>query len=366
MTNFLESEKMKKKQVIIIGATGAAGQNIVEFTMDHPWFEICCLSASERSRGKAYHESIKEAVFFDRTPSEEILDMKVESAEKVDPRDYDVAFSALPTDVAKIQEAQFAKHIPVISTASAYRYQNDVPILIPEANPQHVELLKKQRNDRGWRGYIAPGPNCTTVGLAMTLKPIHDLFKVEKVSMVSMQALSGAGEKGLRQDSDYRKSAIKNVLPFIEGEEEKVERETNKILGTLKSGEIEPAGINIHATCTRVFVETVHTEAVHLGTKSPHSLQEIKKALNGFRSEPQELRLPSAPEQPIIVVEEPDEPQPSHHKTHPDMVTIVGRLRENTLFNNGLSYVLTSDNLERGAGGGAVITAEFLMKKGLL
>jgi aspartate-semialdehyde dehydrogenase len=181
--------------------------------------------------------------------------------------------------------------------------------------------------------------------------------------MVSMQSLSGAGAKGLKEDSSYRKSAVKNVLPNIEGEERKVSLETNKILGSIEKDQLVAAKIKVHSTCTRVFVEKVHTEAVHLGTEKPYNIDEVKDVLSSYRSEVQKLRLPSAALQPIIVVEEEDMPQPLKHGEYPAMVTLVGRLRENNIFKNGLSYILTSNNLEKGAGGGAVLSAEYLHAK---
>lgn len=357
---------MSKKQAIILGATGAAGQNIVEFTADHPWFEIACLSASERSHGKSYREATQTAAFFRDPLVDEIMELKVTGADHVNPRDYDVAFSALPSDIAKIQEAKFAEHIPVISTASAYRYEPDVPVLLPDVNPTHIEMIVDQQKNRGWNGYIVPGPNCTTIGLVSTLKPLVDKFGVDVVSMVSMQSLSGAGAKGLIADSEYRLDAIKNVIPLIEGEEGKVIKETNKILGKVVDGKLIDAKINVDCTCNRVDVEIVHTEAVHLGLSHPAYADDVKQVFNSYRSEAQDLKLPSVAEQPIIVVGDADGPQPKKHSDYPKMVTLVGRLRENTLFKNGISYVLTSDNLEKGAGGGAVLSAEYLMSKGLL
>jgi aspartate-semialdehyde dehydrogenase len=357
---------MRKKQAVVLGATGAAGQNVVEFIQDHPWFEVKTLAASDRSHGVSYQEAIKGAIFFRSKPSEELLESEVVSVSKIDPMEFDVVFSALPSNIALDIEARFAKYIPVISTASAYRYDSDVPILIPEVNPDHIELIDAQRENREWSGYVVPGPNCTTVGLVMTLKPLLDNYGVNTVSMVSLQSLSGAGEKGLRSDSSYRNTVLNNVLPYIEGEEQKVEEETNKILGTFAGRKIIDASINIHATCTRVMVENVHTIVVHAGLKKTYDLNELKSTLKSFRSEPQEFNLPSAPEKPIIIVEDDYHPQPLKHREYPHMVTVIGRIRENNLFENGLSYVLTSDNLERGAGGGAVLTAEHLLKKGLI
>jgi aspartate-semialdehyde dehydrogenase len=357
---------MSKKKVIILGATGAAGQNIVEFTADHPWFEIACLSASKRSHGKSYRDATAKAAFFREPLAEEIMDIKVTGADHVDPTDYDVAFSALPSEVAKEQEGKFAKHIPVISTASAYRYEPDVPVLLPDVNPSHIEMIENQQKNRGWKGYVVPGPNCTTIGLVSTFKPLVDAYGIDVVSMVSMQSLSGAGAKGLAADSEYRLNAVKNVIPLIEGEEGKVIKETNKILGNVVDGKLIPAEINIDCTCTRVDVEIVHTEAVHLGLSKYASVEEVAKAFTAYKSEAQDLKLPSVAEQPIIVVKDKDGPQPRKHADYSKMVTLVGRLRENTLFKNGISYVLTSNNLEKGAGGGAVLSAEYLKVKDLI
>jgi aspartate-semialdehyde dehydrogenase len=357
---------MSKKQAIILGATGAAGQNIVEFTTDHPWFEIACLSASKRSHGKSYRKATERASFFREQMPEEIMEMKVTVADKVKPNDYDVAFSALPSDIAKTHEAIFAEKIPVISTASAFRYEADVPVLLPDVNPKHIEIINEQQRSRGWNGYIVPGPNCTTIGLVSTLKPLMDNYGVDVVSMVSMQSLSGAGAKGLAADSDYRLNALKNVIPLIKGEEAKVIKETNKILGKVVEGKLIDASINIDCTCNRVDVEIVHTEAVHLGLSKSASVEEIKNVFTNYKSEAQDLKLPSVAEQPIIIVEDEDGPQPKKHSDYPKMVTLVGRLRKNTLFENGFNYVLTSDNLEKGAGGGAVLSAEYLMSKGMI
>jgi aspartate-semialdehyde dehydrogenase len=354
---------MRKHKAIVIGATGAAGQNIVESLADHPWFELVALAASSRSAGMTYSKAIEDARFFENTPSDDVLAMKVLDVEKVSGRDYDLAFSALPSDVAKKREPKFAERIPVISTASAYRYEPDVPIMIPDVNPGHARLLKVQRERRGWEGFICPGPNCTTVGLTVSLKPLMDAYGVRAVHVVSEQALSGAGERGLRFDSPYRKSVEMNVLPYIEGEEAKVEKETNKILGKLSADGVKGAGIAICATCTRVHVQTVHTEVVYVDTKKPCSAEEAKEAMRGYISEPQRLKLPSAPERPIIVFDEPEMPQPKLHRKYGGDVTLVGRLRKDPVFRNGLAYVVTSDNLDKGAGGGVVQTAEYLRAK---
>ncbi|MBA7636135.1 Aspartate-semialdehyde dehydrogenase 2 [subsurface metagenome] len=357
---------MDKMRACVLGATGAAGQNIVEALVGHPWFEISCIAASERSEGKRYREAVEGAVFFDETPPDGVMGMTVENTGKVDPEGYDLAFSALPASVALAVEARFAEHIPVFSTASAYRYEDDVPVLIPEVNPGHIGLVEAQRANRGWAGYVLPGPNCTTIGLVMSLKPIHDAFGVKSVRMVSMQSLSGAGEKGLRADSPYRAMVEMNVYPWIEGEEEKVVKETNKLLGELVDGRVVEAGIDVHATCTRVYVDRVHTEVVDVVTERPASLAEIRKVLSEFRAEPQELGLPTNAEWPVLVMEGVDMPQPRLHRESGFMVTLVGRLQENPVVENGFTYVVTSDNLEKGAGAGAVQNAEFMREKGYL
>jgi len=354
---------VKKLRAIVLGATGAAGQNVVEALQDHPWFRVTAVAASSRSSGKLYRDAIDGAVFFENTPGDEIMGMRVADVERESGEDYDIAFSALPGEVAKAAEPKYAEHIPVISTASSYRYELDVPILIPDVNPKHARLLKIQRERRRWEGFICPGPNCTTVGLTVSLKPIMDAFGVRSIHMVSEQALSGAGEKGLRLDSEYRKSVEMNVLPYIEGEEEKVLRETKKILGRLTADGVEDAVIKIGATCTRVYVQSVHTEAVYVDTKKPCTVESVRQALNGYISEPQKLKLPSAPEKPIIVLDDPMMPQPRLHTRHGGQVTLVGRLRRDLVFRNGICYVVTSDNLDKGAGGGAVLTAEYLKKK---
>jgi len=292
--------------------------------------------------------------------------MTVSNVGDLSPEDFDLVFSALPSSVARGLEPKFAKYVPVISTASAYRYEEDVPILVSEVNPGHIMLIDVQRERRGWKGYICPKPNCTAGGLVITLKPIYDAFGVRAVHMVSMQGLSGAGEKGLRRDSEYRRRAEMNVLPYIEGEEEKVRREPNKILGKIVGDRIVDASINIHCSCNRVYVENVHTEVVYVDTEKECSIGDVKEVLRSFTGEPQRLKLPSAPEKPIIVLDEEDMPQPKLHGEYGGMVTLVGRVRKDTVFRNGVVYVLTSDNTDRGAGGGAVLTAEHLKATGYL
>ncbi len=354
---------VKKLNAIVLGATGAAGQNVVESLRDHPWFKITALAASSKSAGKSYHKAIEDAVFFEKNPGPEILGMQVLNVEKESGKDYDIAFSALPSEVAKTVEGKFAQHIPVFSTASAYRNEPDVPVLIPDVNPKHAKLIKIQQKKRNWGGFICPGPNCTVVGLVTSIKPIMDSYGVKRIHMVSSQSLSGAGEKGLRADSEYRKSVEMNVIPYIDGEEEKVINETNKILGKMDTEGIKSAGIVLGVTCTRVFVERTHFESVFVETKKPCKLDDVKQSLINYVSEPQKLKLPSAPEKPILVFEDQTLPQPKTQSKYGGQVTLVGRLRKDPVFKNGVSYVVTSDNLDKGAGGGIVLSAEYLKKK---
>ncbi|MEM2927013.1 MAG: aspartate-semialdehyde dehydrogenase [Candidatus Bathyarchaeia archaeon] len=356
-------------RVAIVGATGVVGQQFIVALRGHPWFELCCLAASKRSAGKTYAEALRDEAtgaqrwFCDEDPPEEALSMPVEDASQLDPSKVDVVFSAIGSEQAKELEPLFAKDLPVISTASAFRYEDDVPILIPGVNLDHAELLRVQRRRRGWRGFITPIPNCTTTGLAITLKPIHDAFGVSKVIMTSMQALSGAG----RSPGVLGLDIEDNLIPFIPKEEEKVQTETLKILGNLKGESIEPAGFKVSCTCTRVNVREGHTEAVFVSTNRKCGVEEVKKEMRKFSSCLKPLGLPSAPEEMIVVHEDPFRPQPRLDRDrHGGMATVVGRIREDSVLENGIKYVLVSHNTKMGAAKGAVLVAEYLAKYGYL
>jgi len=358
---------MDKLKPVIIGATGAAGQNLVMFLENHPWFGLPALAASGRSAGKKYGEAIAGRSFFEKLPREEIIEEKVLDIDGIDTSQFDIVFSAVPADIAMSAEPRFAKHLPVISTASAFRYEDDVPVLVPGVNSEHAELIKMQKTRRGWSGFISPIPNCTTTGLVVSLRPIRDEFGINSVHMVSMQALSGAGEKGIVKDSEYRKSAEMNVLPYIEKEEEKVIKETKKILGEYSKGKIVDAKMKVGCSCNRAYVENVHTESVFVSTKHSCTVDDVKEAMSSFVGEPQRLNLPSAPQKMIIVAEEADMPQPKLHvERYGRMSTAVGRIREDAVFKNGIVYMLTSDNTGLGAGGGAVLNAEYLKAIGII
>src|SRR4028118_313419 len=244
-----------KKQVAVIGATGIAGQQFLAALPNHPDFEVTVLAASSRSAGKAYLDALREPSgaigwWCNEELPDEYSKMQVVNADEFDATTVDIVFTAVESDAAKTLEPRYAQTTPVISTASAFRYETDVPILIPGVNNDHAQLLKKQQQERGWKGFVTPIPNCTTTGLAMTLKPIYDNFGVRAVVMTSMQAMSGAGRRGGVLGLD----AVENVIPYISGEEEKVQKETQKILGSLRDGEIAAAQFPVSATCTRVGV----------------------------------------------------------------------------------------------------------------
>lgn len=356
-------------KVAVIGATGAVGQEFVVALNKHRWFELTQVAASERSAGKKYIDAI-------RDPSSGILrwhnreevpeyvkNMVISKVDDIKPENFDLIFTALESDDAKSVEPKFAKTTPVISTAAAFRYESDVPILIPGINDSHAELLNVQRKNRGWKGFIAPLPNCTTTGMAITLKPILDKFGIEKVFMTSMQALSGAG----RSPGVAALDIMDNVIPFIPKEEEKVQVETKKILGGMNKGSIAVAPLKVSCTCTRVPVSDGHTESVFVETKQTTEAEEVKKEMLKFSKNVSIRGLPSAPKDYIMVHDDPTRPQPRIDRELNDgMTTVVGRLRKDTAFDNGIKYVLLSHNEKMGSAKGAVLLAELLKDRNIL
>jgi aspartate-semialdehyde dehydrogenase len=251
----------------------------------------------------------------------------------------------------------------VISTAAAFRYENDVPILIPGINDDHADMLEFQKKNRNWQGFIAPLPNCTTTGMAITLKPIMDRFGVQRVFMTSMQAISGAG----RSPGVVALDILDNIIPYIPKEEEKVQLETKKILGGFSENVISPAGIKVSCTCTRVPVLDGHTEAVFVETREPVEPEIIKKSMLDYSESVTTRNLPTAPKDYIIVHDDPTRPQPRIDREINDgMTTVVGRLRKDTAFNNGIKYVLLSHNEKMGSAKGAVLLAELLLSKKII
>ncbi|MDZ7379770.1 MAG: aspartate-semialdehyde dehydrogenase [candidate division KSB1 bacterium] len=353
-----------KKRVAIVGATGIAGQQAVVALQDHPWFEIALLAASERSSGKTYADALRDEKTGARRwwcteePREDVLRLPVHDAAKVNLRGIDVVLSCVESDVARALEPEFARTTPVISNASAFRYENDVPILVPGVNLDHARLLEIQRKRRGWQGFITPLPNCTTTGLVITLKPLLDHFGIERVLLTSMQGISGAG----RSPGVLGLDIVDNIIPYIVGEEEKVARETGKILGRLVEGGIAPAPFPVSATCTRASVIEGHTESVFVSLERAAAIEDFAACLREFGKEFVRLGLPSAPRKMITVHDDPFRPQPRlDREADGGMTTHVGRIREDAALRHGFKYVLVSHNTKMGAAKGAVLVAEYLV-----
>ena len=356
---------MDKKRVAIIGVTGSVGQEFVQSLLNHPWFEVTQIAASERSAGKIYLDAIKDAsgiIAWDvggEIP-EYIKSMTVKKVDDLDVSQLDLVFSAVESVAARDIETKMAVDLPVISTSSAYRYEEDVPILIPGINDEQSELLEIQKKNRNWKGWIAPLPNCTTTGLAITLKPLLDKYGVKKVLMTSMQAISGGGRSGVSA-----MGITDNIIPYIPKEEEKVRTETRKILGKLKDGKIEDADIRISCTCTRVPVIDGHTESVFVETSEDIDPAKAKELYNSYNQNISVKGLPSAPEKYYAFHEDPTRPQPRMERSvGGGMTTTIGRVEKEELFDHGLKYILFSHNKKMGSAKGAVLLAEMLYKKG--
>lgn len=355
---------MKKLRVALIGATGLAGQQFISALVNHPWFELTGLAASPRNAGKKYVDALRGANgmigwFLTEPLPAHIANMTVLAGDALDVSQFDLIFSAVESDVAKELEPRYAKTTPVVSAASAFRYENDVPLLIPPVNPEHVELLREQQKHRGWKGFIAPMPNCTTTGLAVTLAPLEAAFGVKAVMMTSLQAVSGAG----RSPGVIGLDIIDNVVPHISKEEGKVEVETKKILGAVKT----PHEMKVSCTCTRVAVLEGHTEAAYVALGKKASVDEVQRALREWQGHEWTKGLPSAPERWIALHEDPFRPQPRLDRdAYGGMATSVGRVREDGVLENGVKYVLVSHNTKMGAAKGAVLAAELLKTRGFL
>lgn len=357
---------MTRKRAAVIGATGVAGQQFLAALSNHPWFEVTALAASERSAGKPYQAAITDGSGACRWYCPEPLDsafagLPVHDASRFDASTVDVVFAAVESEAARHLEPLYAKTTPVVSTASAFRYEADVPIFIPGVNLDHDRLLSVQKRNRGWNGFVTPVPNCTAMGLAMTLKPLHDAFGIDHVIMTSMQSCSGAG----LSPGVVALEIMDNVIPYIPREEEKVETETRKILGRVSGGTVEPAGFRVSATCTRVPVLDGHTEAVYVSLKKAATIEDVKRALREYGREFIALGLPSCPPALIDVSEDPYRPQPRLDRDrHGGMLTSVGRVRADQALPNGIKYMLVSHNTKMGAARGGVLVAEHLVHTG--
>lgn len=359
---------MEPRKVAIIGATGIAGQQFIACLQDHPWFRVTALAASERSAGKNYAQAITDANgarrwWCQEEPAPGVLALPVQDARQLDASSVDIVFSAVESEPARELEPLYARTTPVISTASAHRNEADVPLVVPGVNFDHLPLLQLQRKRRGWKGFIVPTPNCTATGLVVTLKPLQQRFGVRQVFMTSMQGVSGAG----RSPGVIGLDILDNVIPYIAGEEEKVERETKKILGRGGEGGIAPAGFAVSCTCTRAAVLEGHTESVFVSLERPATAPDVIAAFESFGSDLASQGLPSAPQHMIIVHRDPYRPQPRLDRdAEGGMATSVGRVREDGALENGIKYVLVSHNTKMGAAKGCVMLAEHLLQAGYI
>lgn len=347
---------MKKIEVGILGATGTVGQRFIQLLEDHPWFEVRWLAASDRSAGKRYREAASWQL--EGAPPANVADATVE--EGVPGRGPRLVFSSMASNLAGEIEREFASagHI-VVSNSSHYRMAEDVPLLIPEVNPGHLGLLPTQRRERGWSGAIVTNPNCAAVGLVMAIAPLKP-FGLMNAMVTTFQAVSGAGYPGVPS-----LDALGNVIPFIGGEEEKVESEPQRILGDLAGDRIEPLPMGVSASCHRVPAIDGHMVAVSLEFERKPTREELVAALEGFRGVPQERELPSAPRRPIHIMEAPDRPQTRKDAgLEKGMATPVGRIRECPVLH--WKMVALSHNTLRGAAGAAVLNAELMQSEGLL
>jgi len=343
---------------------GAVGQEFGLSLNDHPWFEVTQIAASERSAGKKYIDAIRDdsgIIAWDvggEIP-DYIKEMPVLTIDEINVAELDLIFSAVESQAARDIETKFAKDLPVISTSSAYRYEEDVPILIPGVNDEQAELLEVQKKNRNWKGWVAPLPNCTTTGLAITLKPLLDKYGAKKVLMTSMQAISGGGKTGVSA-----MGITDNILPYIPIEEEKVRKETRKILAKQKDGKIEDADIRVSCTCTRVPVIDGHSESVFVETEKEIDPALAKDTYDTYNKKISVAGLPSAPENYYAFHEDPTRPQPRmEREVGGGMTTTIGRVEKEELFDYGIKYMLFSHNKKMGSAKGAVLLAEMLHKK---
>ena len=343
--------------VAVLGATGTVGQKFIRLLADHPWFELVAVAASEQSAGRSYGEVIR---WRETVPlPQRIADMVVQRC--APPLEARVVFSALDAEVAGDIEQAFARAGAIVVTnARVHRMDPDVPLVVPEVNARHVDLIDAQRRERGWSGAILANPNCSTAALVVALAPLHAAFGLERVFVATMQAASGAGYPGVAS-----LDILGNVVPFIGGEEEKMERETLKILGTLAGDSITPAAVTLTAHCNRVPVLDGHMEVVSAGFRDKPSVAAATQALSRFSGSDVVRSLPSTPNPVIEIEQRPDRPQPRLDiERGGGMAVTVGRLRPCTLLD--LRFVVLGHNTIRGAAGAAVQIAELLKAEGRL
>lgn len=344
--------------IAILGATGAVGQRMISLLAGHPWFEIAALTGSERTVGRPYGELVH--WILPEPPPAAVARMIVQPSDTL--LDVALALSALPTEVAGEVEPRWAERVAVCSNASTYRMTPDVPLIIPEINPDHLGLIERQRADRGWRGCLVTNPNCAAIGIVMTLKPLHDAFGVRQLHVSTLQAISGAGYPGVAA-----LDIIDNLIPNIGdgGEERKIEHEPRKLLGQLQDGRIVEPPLTISAQVTRVAVTDGHTALLAIGCERKPTVEAALDVLESFQAPEQVRGLPSAPAQPLVVRREADRPQPRRDRdAGKGMSASVGRVRTCPLLD--LRLVVLSHNTIRGAAGGALLNAELLVASGLV
>jgi aspartate-semialdehyde dehydrogenase len=337
----------------VLGATGNVGQIFVQLLEGHPWFEVSVVAASERSEGRTYREASR---WRQSTPiPEAVAELDVAPIDPQAVKDVDIVFSALPSAVARKAEEDFASAgYVIVSNASAHRMDPDVPLLNPEINCSHVSLIEEQRRKRKWDGAIVTNPNCAATALSLPLKPIYDEFDIKNLFVSTMQAISGAGYPGVSA-----LDIVDNVIPYIGGEEDKVETETQKILGSPS----KPADFKVSASCHRVATLDGHLEAVFVETKKTAEPNAVTVAMENFVGEPQKLKLPSAPEKPLVVRQEENRPQTRLDRMEgKGMSAVVGRIRKDPVL-NGVKFVVLGHNTIRGAAGCGVLNAEYLKVK---
>jgi aspartate-semialdehyde dehydrogenase len=370
MMNFLGEKDMKKIPVGVLGATGMVGQRYIYLLETHPWFEVTYVAASPRSAGKLYREAVENRWLIGSDIPSGVAGLTVQDANDVSAAVGKCAFvfSALEMskdEIKALEEAYAAADIPVVSNASANRWTEDVPMLIPEINSDHLSVIRKQQARHGWKkGFIVVKPNCSLQTYMMPLYALQQAgFPVRRMIVTTLQAVSGAGYPG---PSSF--DMIDNIVPYIGGEEEKTERECLKILGHVAGDKIENAtGPLVSSTCTRVPVIDGHTASVNMEFDLPDdkkpTLEEIERIWTDFISVPQQLHLPSAPEHPVVIRHEENRPQPRRDRdTEKGMACVLGRLRECAVFD--IKFVALSHNTKRGAALGGILNAELLKAQG--
>ena len=347
-----------KIKVSLLGSTGMVGQKMVRLLANHPYLELVKVSASPSKIGKKYKDAVKWIEPGDIPES--VKDLPIVSTSYEDHKDVDVVLSALPNELAEGIELELVKNGKiVVSNASPFRMDPDVPLINPEVNWEHLELLKKQQEKKGWKGLLVKNPNCTAAIMSMPLKPLLDIAEKSKIVITTLQAVSGAGYNGLPF------MAIDgNIIPYIKGEEDKIAKELTKLNGRLKDGEIAPARLDVSVTSIRVPTRVGHMGVIDIITNEKIDVEEVKQRLKNFKSLPQVKNLPTAPKTPIIVREEEDRPQPLLDVSAENgMAITVGRIRHE---NNVLRLIALGDNLVRGAAGITILTVELMKELGYI